>query len=94
MLNVDKFYGFYGVSPRDFEHLEIGAYQIMARDEKIFIMCTDAHVDPFMWLAQEIDGVVFYTRSGFLSVVLLFDSEIDETEEAVSICNRLVGIVQ
>ena len=94
MLNVNQFYSRYGANPNDGEHIEFCGKQVIAYSTKVFIICLEQHQDPFNWLSAEEQSIVFETVSGYLAIMLLFDSEQDETDKAYEVCNRLIGVIQ
>ena len=93
MLNVEQFYKAYGVSPGVNEIIDLCGKEVVCYTQKLFIICKELHQDPFNWLFCEEDSVVFETAAGHLSIMVLFDSEQDETQSAIAVCNRLVGMV-
>ena len=94
MLNVKQFYSRYEANPRPGEHIEFCGKQILVFGTKLFIICLEQNQDPFKWLSADVDGIVFETVSGYLAIMVLFDSELDETESAYQICNHLIGVIQ
>lgn len=94
MLNVNQFYSRYGATPKEGEHIELCGKQVIAYSTKIFIICLEQDQDPFKWLSCGIDSVVFQTMSGYLAIMVLFDSEQDETDLAYETSNQLVGLIQ
>lgn len=92
MLNIKNFYDHYGQQPAVGECLEIAEKLVMAGDDNLYITCTQHHADPFEWLSTPFDGVVFKTKSGYLATVAFFDGQEDKTQEAVKLCNSLIGL--
>jgi hypothetical protein len=86
MLNVNQFYSAFGGVPQPDHHLVVDNKVICAMSQKVLICCLDPHQDPFTWLNFGIDAVVFETSDGNLSIMILFDSEIDETDAAIRVC--------
>lgn len=93
MLNVDEFYAYYGVKVGEDAHMAINDCHVAAYSKYLYIVCKKDVGDPFLWLGLPIDGVVFYSNSHYLSMMLPFDSEKDETEEAIKSCHYLVSQV-
>jgi hypothetical protein len=91
MLNARQFYAAFGVNPGPDQHLEIEGRQVICYENKFYIVCLNFEVDPFNWLADPIDAVVFKTVSGYLAIMVLFDGENDQTQEAVEVCARLAA---
>ena len=91
MLSADRFYGAYDCYVQESEHMEILGKQVICYPDRFYIICLERHQDPFNWLACRPDGVVFQTASGYLAIMILFDSEQDETETAITLCNKLIG---
>lgn len=90
MLNVEKFYKNYGLEVAPDSHMALHGCHIIAYPTQLFIMCVEYNGDPFKWLALPLDGIIFYSRSNYLSIVLLFDEEDDETEKSIQQCNYLI----
>ena len=94
MLNIKQFYDTYGLPiPPSQEMVQLGDKLICAHSQKVFIVCQELHQEAFSWLVAGEDAIVFETAAGYLSIMLLFDSEKDETDRAIVVCNRLIGLV-
>lgn len=94
MLNVKELYSRFYADPLPSEHIEYEGKQILAYTTKLFVICLEQHQDPFKWLNIDCDGIVFETASGYLAIMVLFDSEQDETEKAYQLCNQLIEAKQ
>ena len=90
MLNAKQFYSAFGDVPEPDHHLLIGDKVICCMSQKVLICCMEPHQDPFAWLNSDTDAVVFETSDGNLSIMILFDSEIDETDTAIRVCGAFI----
>ncbi len=92
MLDDKRFYAHFGGEVGEDEVLEFANRQVFIRNDRLFVVSLDHRQDPFAWMSAELDSVVFTSKSGYLAIMVLFDSEADETAQAIEIANQLIDM--
>lgn len=94
MLNVEKFYTSFGASHvTDTQHLEINEFRVLAHPDKVYLIDKRYNPDAFQWFSYPIDSIVFYTVERQLGLLVLFDKQVDETENAIQEINFLINAI-